>query len=50
MLMDKGLLVLSEAEYFDKVLETAYFYTDFGSGQREVKQAAAIAGYDDQED
>lgn len=37
----------NEQEYLDKVLEVAYMFTDFGSGQREVKQAAAMSGYED---
>ncbi len=45
-LMDKGLIVISnEADYQEKVMEFAYFYTDFGTGQREVKAAAAQAAY-----
>jgi len=37
----------TEQEYLDKVIEVALFYTDFGSGQREVNQAAAISGYEE---
>lgn len=46
-LMERGLIVISsEAEYQNKVLEYAYFYTDFGTGQREMKAAAAQAAYE----
>ena len=38
-----------ETEYQNKVLEYAYMFTDFGTGQREVKEAAARAAYDDDE-
>jgi len=45
-LMDKGLLVVnSDVDYQEKVMEFAYFYTDFTTGQREVKAAAAQAAY-----
>jgi hypothetical protein len=48
ILIAQGLFVPGiESEYLDKVLEIAYMYTDFGSGQREVKQAAAMEGYED---
>lgn len=36
----------NEQEYLDKIFEVAYQFTDFGSGQREVKQAAAMTGYE----
>jgi len=38
-----------ETEYQNKVFEYAYMFTDFGTGQREVKEAAARAAYDDDE-
>ncbi len=45
-LMDDSVLVFgNESDYQEKVLEFAYFYTDFGTGQREVKAAAAQAAY-----
>lgn len=47
VMMKEGYVIVSnEQEYLDKVLEVAYMFTDFGSGQREVKQAEAMAGYE----
>lgn len=46
MLADGIIKLDTEQAYLDKVLAIAYLYTDFGSGQREVKQAEAIEGYD----
>lgn len=45
-LMDVNLISLkTEQEYLDKVFEIAYQFTDFTTGQREVKQANAQAAY-----
>ncbi len=45
-LISQGVIkVLDENAYQNKVMDYAYFYTDFGTGQREVKAAAAQAAY-----
>jgi len=50
LLVEKGVITLTtESAYQEKVLEFAYFYTDFGTGQREAKAAAAQAAYAGQE-
>lgn len=42
-LMDAGVITAkTEAQYQNKIFEYAYLYTDFGTGQREVKAAAAM--------
>lgn len=49
-LMKDGIIILkTEQEYLDKVFEIAYQFTDFSTGQREVKQANAQAAYNDKE-
>lgn len=49
-LIDSGLFTpKDETAYQNKVFEYAYMFTDFGTGQREVKEAAARAAYDDTE-
>jgi hypothetical protein len=48
ILMASEIIAPKTVEEFNKqVLAIAYEYADFGSGQREVKQAAAIAGYEE---
>jgi len=47
LLWHQGLFTpITEQDYLDKVFELALLYTDFGSGQREVKQAEAMQAYD----
>lgn len=47
VLWHQGVLSFAnEQDYLNKVMEIALLYTDFGSGQREVKQAEAMAAYD----
>jgi len=49
-LIDVGLFKpVDEAAYQNKVFDYAYMFTDFGTGQREVKEAAARTTYDEQE-
>ncbi len=45
--MDVIAMFNNEQEYLDKIIEVALFFTDFGSGQREVNHAAAMQGYKD---
>jgi hypothetical protein len=48
-MLDAGIIVIrTEEEYLNKVFEVAYQFTDFGSGQREVKQAAVMAAYEEE--
>jgi hypothetical protein len=49
MMKDGILMLKTEQEYLDKVFEIAYQFTDFSTGQREVKQAAAQAAYNTEE-
>lgn len=50
MMLDNDILTLkTEQEYLDKVFEIAYQFTDFATGQREVKQANAQAAYNTEE-
>lgn len=50
-LINEGVIGMpkTESEYQEKILEFAYFYTDFGTGQREAKAAAAQAAYEGQD-
>lgn len=45
MKRDGVVMLPLEEQYIEKVLEVAYIFTDFGTGQREVKQANAMACY-----
>ena len=48
-MIDHGVFTpKTEQDFMDKVFEIAYQYTDFGTGQREVKHAEAMAGYKDE--
>jgi hypothetical protein len=47
MLISSGIFSpKSEDEYMAKLFDLAYTFTDFGTGQREAKAAAAQAAYD----
>lgn len=49
LMVDHGLFnPKKEEELINKIYEVAYQFTDFGSGQREVKQAAVIAAYEEE--
>lgn len=49
MVAESIFVMKNEQEFLDKVFEIAYQFTDFTTGQREVKQAAAQAAYSDEE-
>lgn len=50
LMINAGLYVPDHADsLMEKVFQVAYQFTDFGSGQREVKQAAVIAAYNEDE-
>jgi len=49
VMIEAGILSFrTEQDYLDKIFEVAYQYTDFTTGQREVKQAAAQAAYNEE--
>jgi len=49
MILNGVIAIVDEQVYIAKVLEVAYTITDFSTGQREEKQAAAIAAYQGEE-
>ncbi len=48
MVAESIVVMKTEQEYLDKVFEIAYQFTDFTTGQREVKQANVQAAYNEE--